>query len=171
MKILFASAILFFSGFPLENQGAIAQQNSELAYTVESSIVYNRLVINKINSIEPLAEAERVDEMKFEPLTTVESNVARNLNSHWVWPEYTLDMIDSYSPFLFRTKKSQALEEVKILLNVNSKGRISGFEVLSEVDKATKERLDHMIRKMPDCKPVPGFEAYTASIFELTIKK
>ncbi|WP_051287211.1 hypothetical protein [Algoriphagus mannitolivorans] len=171
MKLLIASAFLLFSGFPLENPRASAQQNTELSFLVESSISFNRLIINKIKSSESREEGLNEKELKFEPLTMVEMNMARNLNSHWVWPEYTLEMIDSYSPFLFRTKKSQELEEVTIMLNVNSKGRISGFEVLGEVDKGTKERLDHMIRKMPVCKPVPGFESYTPSIFELTIKK
>ena len=171
MKILIASALLVFSAFPLEDHSAVAQQNHEESYLVESSISYNRLIINKVKASQSSTEANSEEDLKFEPLTMVETNVARNLNSHWVWPEHTLDMIDSYSPFLFRTKKSQALDEVKILLDVNSKGRISGFEVLGDVDKGTKERLDHMIRKMPDCKPVPGFEVYTASTFELTIKK
>ncbi|HSF55093.1 MAG TPA: hypothetical protein VLA71_15165, partial [Algoriphagus sp.] len=103
--------------------------------------------------------------------TTIEENIARNLNSHWVWHEYTLEMIDSYSTFLFRTKKSQELEEVKILLDVNSKGRVAGFEILGEVDKGLKERLDHMIRKLPDCKPVPGYSSYSPEKFELTIRK
>lgn len=171
MKLLIASAFLLFSGFPLENPGAVAQQNNELSFLVESSISFNKLILHKVKSSESSEVGLKEDELNFEPLTMVEMNVARNLNSHWVWPEYTLEMIDSYSPFLFRTKKSQSLEEVTILLSVNSKGRISGFEVMGEVDNATKERLDHMIRKMPDCKPVPGYEFYTPSIFELTIKK
>ncbi|MDX5337557.1 MAG: hypothetical protein LPK25_00930 [Cyclobacteriaceae bacterium] len=171
MKLLFAFALLIYSGFSLEKHPAAAQENHEEIFSIKSSISYNRLTIHKIAGSESLTEINRESELKFEPLTVVEMNVAKNLNSHWVWPEYTLEMIDSYSPFLFRTKKSQVLEEVKILLNVNSRGIISGFEVLTEVDKATRERLDHMIRKMPGCKPVPGFDAYTASIFELVIKK
>ena len=171
MKLLLSSALLLCLAFPLENHAAIAQQNPEEFFAIESSIAYNKLIIQKIRSSNSSTESQKEEELTFEPLTTVEMNVARNLDSHWVWPEYTLDMIDSYSPFLFRTKKSQDLEEVKILLNVNSKGRISGFEILGEVDKGTKERLDHMVRKMPDCKPVPGFDTYTASTFELTIKK
>jgi hypothetical protein len=105
------------------------------------------------------------------PLSTIEKENARNLDSHWAWPEYTLEMIDSYSPFLFRTKKSQALNEVKVLVDVNSKGKVSGFEILSQVDKGLQNRIDHMIRKLPTCKPVPGYPNYSPERFELTIKK
>jgi hypothetical protein len=116
-------------------------------------------------------ESSDPEELELSPLSVTEEKNARNLNSHWAWPEYTLEMIDSYSPFLFRTKRSQALDEVKVLLDVNSKGKVSGFEVVGEVDKGLKERLDHMIRKLPDCKPVPGYPNYSPERFELTIKK
>jgi uncharacterized protein YuzE len=49
-------------------------------------------------------------------------------------------MIDSYSPLLFKNKNSQSIDGVNILIGVNTKGRVSGFEVLGEVNKRTKER-------------------------------
>jgi hypothetical protein len=80
-------------------------------------------------------------------------------------------MIDSYSPFLFRTKKSVKLKEVRVLLTVNEFGELVGFELINENDKGLKEQLDFMIRKMPNCKPVPGFEMHQGETFELVISK
>lgn len=157
--------------FPLENRAAIAQQNLDLSSNTESFSTFNHLVFSKLKFENTSNEATSSEEVKIEPLTMVEENMARNLDSHWVWPEYTLEMIDSYSPFLFRTKKSQDLEEVKVIIDVDSKGEISGFDVVGKVDKGLQERLDHMIRKMPKCKPVPGYSLYSPSKFELTIKK
>lgn len=157
--------------FPSGNSGAIAQQNSELTESNLGIIQFERLTLQKLTDISDLGDFSKPEELELLPLSIMEEKNARNLNSHWAWPEYTLEMIDSYSPFLFRTKKSQALDEVKILVDVNSKGKVSGFEVLGEVDKGIKERLDHMIRKLPDCKPVPGYPNYSPERFELTIKK
>ena len=141
---------------------------SEISYKY---IEYNNLILKNIS--------ERIEENKFsvpsdqriEPLSMVEDNMARNLDSHWVWQENTLEMIDSYSPFLFRTKKSSSNDEVKVLLQVNSKGELSGFEIIGEVDKGLKERIDYVLRKLPNCKPVPGYTNYTPETFELIIKK
>ncbi|WP_332910155.1 hypothetical protein [Algoriphagus boritolerans] len=170
-KRLIACAIWGFAmTFPNGNGDARAQQNSESAEYL-GFVQFQRLTIHKLLSVAHSEDFSRPEELKRSPLSQLEENNAKNLNSHWAWPEQTLEMIDSYSPFLFRTKKSQELDEVKILLDVNSKGRVSGFEVLGEVDKGLKERLDHMIRKLPDCKPVPGYENYRSERFELTIKK
>ncbi|WP_133554165.1 hypothetical protein [Algoriphagus boseongensis] len=171
MKLLFSSILILFSSFPVENHAAIAQQNNEVFSASAFSVTYNHLVINKLNESNEGTEISLKEELNFEPLTIVEEKLAKSLNSHWVWPEYTLDMIDSYSPFLFRTKKSQAIEEVSVLLQVNSKGEVSGFKILSEVDKGLHERLDYVIRKLPSCKPVPGFSSYSPTQFELIIKK
>lgn len=157
--------------FPLENGKALAQQNPESVAVELRSVQFHKLSLNKLLADSSNEEFTKPEELELTPLSLIEENIARNLNSHWAWPEYTLEMIDSYSPFLFRTKKSQDLDEVKILLEVNSKGRVSGFEVLGELDKGTKERLDYMIRKLPDCKPVPGYPSYTPERFELTIRK
>lgn len=156
---------------PLENGGALAQQNGDNFSDTYNVIQYQRLTLQKMVSLSKMQDFTKPEELDLSPLSAVEKNMARNLNSHWAWPEYTLDMIDSYSPFLFRTKKSREINEIKILLAVNSKGRVSGFEILGEVDKGMKERLDHIIRKLPDCKPVPGYSGYSPEQFELTIKK
>lgn len=157
--------------FPLDHGGAIAQQNPDSSEINFAAIQFQKLSLYKLIISADSENFTKVEELELSPLTTIEENIARNLNSHWVWPENTLEMIDSYSTFLFRTKKSQELEEVKILLDVNSRGRVSGFEVLGDVDKGLKERLDHMIRKLPDCKPVPGYSIYSPEKFELTIRK
>lgn len=157
--------------FPNGNGDAIAQQNSELAENYVGIVQFQRLTLQKLADVSISGDLSKPEELELFPLSSIEEKNARNLNSHWAWPEFTLEMIDSYSPFLFRTKKSQALDEVKVLLDVNSKGRVSGFEVVGEVDKGLLERLDHMIRKLPDCKPVPGYPNYSPERFELTIKK
>lgn len=157
--------------FPLTSGELKAQNSGDFPDTRINYIQYNRLSFRNLEEDIHEAEGLKAEKLNIEPLTMIEENVARNLNSHWTWPEYTLDMIDSYSPFLFRTKKSAALEEVKVLLQINSKGRLSGFEILGEVDHGLKERLDHMLRKLPDCKPVPGYAYYNPEVFELTIRK
>lgn len=170
-RLIFFSVFVVLFGLPYENQATIAQQTLEYLAVNPLPVKYNRLELNRIekNSFSGMPCSK--DDLSYSDLTVVEENMAKNLNSHWAWPEYTLNMIDSYSPFLFRTKKSQSLEEVKVILQVDARGRISGFEVLSEVDKGLKERLDYLIRKMPDCKPVPGYQEYAPALFELTINK
>lgn len=170
-KILILTIWFLAMTFPNGNGEAIAQQNSELSESSFGIIQFERLTLQKLMEISDSNNYSKPEELELTPLSSIEEKNARNLNSHWAWPEYTLAMIDSYSPFLFRTKRSQALNEVKVLVDVNSKGRVSGFEVLGEVDKGLKERLDHMIRKLPDCKPVPGYSNYIPERFELTIKK
>ncbi|MBN3518653.1 hypothetical protein JYB62_01460 [Algoriphagus lutimaris] len=157
--------------FPLSSGELKAQISGDFPDTRINYIQYNRLSFRNLEEESVEDEGLEAKKLKIEPLTMIEENVARNLNSHWTWPEYTLEMIDSYSPFLFRTKKSAALEEVKVLLQINSKGRLSGFEILGDVDNGLKERLDHMLRKLPDCKPVPGYAYYNPEVFELTIRK
>jgi hypothetical protein len=157
--------------FPNGNGDAVAQQNSESSDIEIGIIQFQRLTLYKLLIVSESSDFTKPEELELIPLTSIEANNAKNLNSHWAWPEFTLAMIDSYSPFLFRTKRSQELDEVKILVDVNSKGKVSGFEVLGEVDKGLKERLDHMIRKLPGCKPVPGYSNYIPERFELTIKK
>jgi hypothetical protein len=159
--------------FPLENGDAVAQQNPEASNSNTSFgvVQFQRLSLHKLLAVSDSKDFTKPEDLELSPLSQVEENIARNLNSHWAWPEYTLEMIDSYSPFLFRTKKSQDLDEVTILLDVNSKGKVSGYELVGHVDKGLKERLDHMIRKLPVCKPVPGYSSYSPERFELTIKK
>ena len=92
--------------------------------------------------------------------------------SPWVFPVHTLDLVESYTPFIFRTKKSAAIDELKVLINVDNKGRISGYEVLNEgADKGLVERVGHVVRNMPRAQAIPGFDRYDAMDFELVIKK
>lgn len=149
----------------------MAQVNGEDGLDKNVTVQYNKLSLSVVDSKNKDFKTSSPSEVKMEPLTLVEENIANNLSSHWAWPEYTLDMIDSYSPFLFRTKKSQAVEEVKVLLSVDSKGKLSGYELVSDVDKGLKERIDYLVRKLPKCKPVPGFSDYSPEVFELTIRK
>lgn len=157
--------------FPSGNSAAITQENSELTESDPGIIQFERLTLQKLMTITESGEFSKPEELELLPLSIMEEKNARDLNSHWAWSEYTLEMINSYSPFLFRTNKSQSLDVVKVLVDVNSKGKVSGFEVVGEVDKGIKERLDHIIRKLPDCKPVPGYPNYSPERFELTIKK
>ncbi|WP_304517631.1 hypothetical protein [Cecembia rubra] len=95
-----------------------------------------------------------------------------NSISPWVFPVHALDMVDSYMPFIFRTKKSAAIDELKVLININAKGKISGYEILNEeADKGLIERVGHVIRKLPQARPVPGFSDYSPILFELVIRK
>lgn len=163
--------LCLFLSVPLASGELIAQESEEAAEVRLNSIQYHKLSLRNLELSSELEKASLPNDLEIKPLSVLEENVAKNLNSHWAWAEYSLDMIDSYSPFLFRTKKSSSIEEIKVLLQVNSRGRLSGFEVMGDVDKGTKERLDHILRKLPDCKPVPGFEKYSQETFELTIRK
>jgi hypothetical protein len=177
IQMNFKRLIIVFSlgtmlAFPIQDGKAIAQQNSDNPESSLALVHFNRLTLqNKTPLTQSSSESSKPEDLAVNSLSAIEENIARNLNSHWAWPEYTLEMIDSYSPFLFRTKKSQNIEEVKLLVQVNAKGRVSGFEVISEVDRGLIERLDHIIRKLPDCKPVPGYPSYTSATFEMVIQK
>jgi hypothetical protein len=105
--------------------------------------------------------------VRLQPLTTFETSTAI---CAWTWPEVTLDIIDSHLPFIFRTKKSSTIDELKVLVNINSNGKIIGFDMLTEnIDKGTKERVAHVLRKLPQAQPVPGFTTYAGTSFELLI--
>ncbi|SFB31069.1 hypothetical protein [Algoriphagus aquimarinus] len=163
--------ITLFLFTPLVGKSVVAQVSPGYSITEESFVEYHKLRIRSVDNVSDLSKSSVASDLNFTPLTTIENNLAKNLNSHWVWSENTLDILDSYSPFLFRTKKSANVEEVKVLLQVNAMGRLSGFEVMSDVDKGLKERIDYVLRKLPDCKPVPGYDNYGIETFELIIKK
>lgn len=132
---------------------------------------YNNLVIRNISTFNPGALNSKIEDLNVKPLSMVEKHMAESLNSHWAWRENTLAMIDSFFPFLFRTKKSRSTIEVKMLLQMSAKGKLLGFEIVGEVDKVWRERIDHMLLKLPDCKPVLGFSDYFPVLFELVIRK
>ncbi|MBC6367432.1 hypothetical protein [Algoriphagus sp. AK58] len=171
-RLIVVLSLGVFLTLPINFGYAFAQQNLEASEPPIALVHFNKLTLkNKTSDMPAALEFSAPQDLNVESLTVIEENIARNLNSHWVWPEYTLEMMDSYSPFLFRTKKSQEVDEVRLLVQVNSRGRVSGFEVIGDVDKGLKERLDHMIRKLPDCKPVPGFASYSPATFEVVIQK
>lgn len=156
---------------PLVGESVVAQVPGGNSFADENFVEYNKLKLRTVENISTSTKASTPSDLIFVPLSKVEDDFAKELNSHWVWSESTLDIIDSYSTFIFRTKKSAKIEEVKILLQVNSMGRLSGVDVQGKVDKGLKERLDFVLRKLPDCKPVPGYDRYGLETFELIIKK
>jgi len=80
-------------------------------------------------------------------------------------------MLDGYAPFIFRTKKSaSAIDELRVVISINEFGKVIGYKILNvSPDKGLKERLAHVIRKMPDAIPVPGFDSYGSMDFELVM--
>ncbi|WP_241410184.1 hypothetical protein [Belliella alkalica] len=99
------------------------------------------------------------------------SNDFSDFGSEWVWPDYTMDLVESFTPFLFRTKESAQFEEIRVVLNVDNRGKLVGYEFITEVDKGLEERMAHVLRKLPKCLPVPGYSSYEATDFELIIRR
>ncbi len=170
--LIFVFSSFVYLGFPGSTDLAYSQSGETLNYEITSSEVqFESLTLRKVDvpmTEKQIANSESID---LQELSVIEAKMAEDLGSHWAWAENTLEAIDSYSPFLFRTKKSREYKDVKLLLHVNERGRISGFDMITEVDKGLVSRLDHMIRKLPDCKAVPGFNQYSPESFELTIAK
>jgi len=79
------------------------------------------------------------------------------------------EFVDSYGSFIFRTKKSAMLDEVKMILSINQFGKMVGYQFLTEADKGTKERVDYVLRRMPDWIPAVEEGEYVPMEFELTI--
>lgn len=162
-------AFLFITLISIQpNQPSSAQAAS---FFSKAEVDYNKISFRNLAYRNLEEEMISSEEITYLPLTAKEKEVARDLASSWVWPEFTLDMIDSYSPFLFRTKKSREYEEVKVLVKVDFRGKVSGYEFITELDKGTQERMDYLIRKLPACKAVPGYPTYSSTTFELTIRK
>lgn len=89
----------------------------------------------------------------------------------WFWSEETFSMLDGYAPFIFRTKKSSAsIDELRVVITINEFGKVIAYKILNEsADKGLKERVAHVLRKMPDAIPVPGFNSYESMEFELVM--
>lgn len=104
-------------------------------------------------------------------LTIRSSAASASEVSSWEFGSDVNQIIDSYSSFIFRTKKSQDLDQVKFLVNVDSFGKIVGIELLEAEDKGLKERLDFVVRQLPNCKPAKGHTSLKAETFEIMIKK
>ncbi|OYX13925.1 MAG: hypothetical protein B7Z16_15095 [Algoriphagus sp. 32-45-6] len=100
-----------------------------------------------------------------------ESEANEAISSSWKFSEDFNALIDSYSSFIFRTKKSQEIDQVNFVIEVNSFGKIVGFELNSEADKGLKERLDYVVRQLPSCQPAEGAATYKSEKFEIIIKK
>jgi hypothetical protein len=89
----------------------------------------------------------------------------------WFWSEETFSMLDGYAPFIFRTKKSADLiDELRVVITINEFGKVVAYKILNEAaDKGLKERVSHVLRKMPNAIPVPGFNSYESMEFELVM--
>jgi hypothetical protein len=130
-----------------------------------------------------IAKEEKIVELKvvsLKPVTHIgqtvysdqDEKIEHTYISPWTFPVHTLDVVDSYVPFIFRTKKSASIEELKVIISVNEKGKLSGYEVLNEeADKGLVERIGHVVRQMPNALAVPGFQNYEPMEFELVIRK
>lgn len=127
-----------------------------------NAVNFKSVTLKKFNSVDTYTiEVNKIDNV----------NELADFGSPWAWPEFTLEMVDSYTPFIFRTKNSAALDEVRVILNVNNKGKLVGYEFVTEADRGLEQRIAHVLRKLPNCLPVPGYDNYTATDFELIIKK
>ncbi|MDN3204774.1 hypothetical protein [Algoriphagus sediminis] len=170
--LIFVFSSIVYLGFPGTADRAYSQSGDAISYEVLSpEIQYESLTLKKVNVYSTVTNKPSSEIPEAQELSVVEAKIAEDLGSNWAWPENTLEAIDSYGPFLFRTKKSRQNENVKLVLHVNEVGRISGFDMISDVDKGLENRLDHMIRQLPDCKAVPGFSQYSSESFELTISR
>ncbi|MCH6201884.1 hypothetical protein MMU07_20060 [Aquiflexum sp. LQ15W] len=89
----------------------------------------------------------------------------------WFWSEETFSMLDGYAPFIFRTKKSSSsIDELRVVITINEFGKVVAYKILNEAaDKGLKERVAHVLRKMPKAIPVPGFNSYDSMEFELVM--
>jgi hypothetical protein len=88
----------------------------------------------------------------------------------WTFTEEAVEILDHYLPFIFRTKKSAAIEELRVVLSINEFGKLTGFRILNEgADKGLKERMGHVLRKLPAAVPVPGFQTYQPMEFQLVM--
>lgn len=88
----------------------------------------------------------------------------------WAFSAEAVEILDNYIPFIFRTKKSAAIDELKVVLSINEFGKLTGFKILNEgADKGLKERMGHVLRKLPAAVPVPGFQTYEPMEFQLVM--
>ena len=76
-----------------------------------NAVNFKSVTLKKYNSVDTYTiEVSKIDN----------ANELADFGSPWAWPEFTLEMVDSYTPFIFRTKNSAALDEVRVILNVNN---------------------------------------------------
>lgn len=80
------------------------------------------------------------------------------------------EFVDQYSSFIFRTKKSTDIEELKVVLNINHKGKLVGYKFLNDIDNGTQQRVEYVLRQMTNWNPAIEEGVYVPMDYELTIK-
>lgn len=165
MKNLLRVLILIFGTAIISQQQTFASNLNMIdADTKKSSNSSNERVNENVTLI-PLGESANPDSSSED-----NSDISYFYYSPWTWSESTLEMLDKSSAFIFRSKKSSEIDELRVLVSINDKGKLTGYKVLNEdADKGLIERVGYVLRKMPSAIPVPGFERYEAMNFELTI--
>ncbi|KEO74158.1 toxin-antitoxin system YwqK family antitoxin [Anditalea andensis] len=78
--------------------------------------------------------------------------------------------VDMHHDFIFRTKKSLDINELKVVLKINQKGKMVGYEFLTKVDNGTRERLSYVLRQMTDWYPAIEEGVQVPMEYELTIR-
>ncbi|WP_373495097.1 hypothetical protein [Aquiflexum sp.] len=165
MNKLLALLILFFgTAFLLQEQIFASGMNDKDGNSKKTMNSSNDGVPENV-SIIPLSESVNLSSISEE-----DSDNNYFYYSPWTWSESTLEMLDKSSAFIFRTKKSAEIDELRVLVSIDDKGKLTGYKVLNEeADKGLIERVGYVLRKMPSAIPVPGFAKYEAMNFELTI--
>lgn len=88
-------------------------------------------------------------------------------SSSWEWSPVALSVLESYVPFIFRTKKSSELEELEVLVAIDAKGKIKSYKLLNaEEDRGLRERIGYALRQMPKAEAVPGRDNYEPMEFK-----
>ncbi|SNS19555.1 hypothetical protein SAMN06295967_10548 [Belliella buryatensis] len=160
----------FISIFSLIFLITVALGQESLARTTNNDIEA-KLKVNAISFKSVTLKTVNFEAVHTETHSEATEDVLADFGSPWAWPVFTLEMVESYMPFIFRTKTSSELDEVRILLNVNNQGKLVGYEMLTEADRGLEQRIAHVLRKLPKCLPVPGYSNYDATDFELIIKR
>jgi hypothetical protein len=165
MKNLFGVLILVFGTAIISQQQSFASNLNKKDADSKKSLISSNERVNENVTLIPLGESVDND-------SSLEDNsdISYFYYSPWTWSESTLEMLDKSSAFIFRSKKSSEIDELRVLVSINDKGKLTGYKVLNEdADKGLIERVGYVLRKMPSAIPVPGFEKYEAMNFELTI--
>ena len=141
---------------------------------MKTTFVYRTFLTAALTALISMGAVASVNDDKVELSIKKQSNSeisANSAESSWAFDSQVSEIIDSYSSFIFRTKKSQSLDRVKFLVEVDSFGKIVGFELIDQEDKGLKERIDYVVRQLPDCKPVIGSSSFKSETFEISISK
>lgn len=87
--------------------------------------------------------------------------------SAWEWTPEALEVLESYVPFIFRTKKSAEIDNLEVLVAIDEKGRIKSYKLLNaEEDKGLRERIGYALRQMPKAVALPGYNDYKPMEFK-----